>query len=76
MVCGVSVTQRLVLCCCSRFDLEQSQTHDEAQRERSLRERLSREKDMMTGEVFSLRQQLEVNALTALWPLESIQGYG
>ncbi|XP_031428134.1 unconventional myosin-XVIIIa-like isoform X2 [Clupea harengus] len=42
-----------------KFDLEQSQTHDEAQRERSLRERLSREKDMMTGEVFSLRQQLE-----------------
>uniref|UniRef100_A0A4W4HQ72 Myosin XVIIIAb n=1 Tax=Electrophorus electricus TaxID=8005 RepID=A0A4W4HQ72_ELEEL len=42
-----------------KFDLEQSQAQEEVQRERSQREKLSREKDMLTGEAFSLRQQLE-----------------
>ncbi|XP_028856198.1 unconventional myosin-XVIIIa isoform X11 [Denticeps clupeoides] len=42
-----------------KFDSEQTQSQEEVQRERSLREKLSREKDMLTGEVFSLRQQLE-----------------
>lgn len=47
-----------------RFDSEQSQAQEEVQKERSQREKLSREKDMLTGEVFSLRQQLEVRRLT------------
>uniref|UniRef100_A0A6Q2YE31 Myosin XVIIIA b n=1 Tax=Esox lucius TaxID=8010 RepID=A0A6Q2YE31_ESOLU len=42
-----------------KFDSEQSLAQEEVQRERNLREKLSREKDMLTGEVFSLRQQLE-----------------
>ncbi|KAM6970335.1 unconventional myosin-XVIIIa isoform 2-T2 [Aplochiton taeniatus] len=42
-----------------KFDLEQNQTQDEVQRERSQREKLARERDMMTGEIFSLRQQLQ-----------------
>uniref|UniRef100_A0A671LFF5 Unconventional myosin-XVIIIa-like n=1 Tax=Sinocyclocheilus anshuiensis TaxID=1608454 RepID=A0A671LFF5_9TELE len=42
-----------------KFDSEQTQSQEEVQREKSLREKLSREKDMLTGEVFSLRQQLE-----------------
>ncbi|XP_076130981.1 unconventional myosin-XVIIIa isoform X3 [Alosa pseudoharengus] len=42
-----------------KFDLEQTQTHDEVQRERTMRDKLSREKDMLTGEVFTLRQQLQ-----------------
>ncbi|KAG1951677.1 unconventional myosin-XVIIIa [Pimephales promelas] len=42
-----------------KFDSEQTQAQEEVQREKSLREKLSREKDMLTGEVFSLRQQLE-----------------
>lgn len=43
-----------------RFDSEQTQAQEEVQRERGQREKLGREKDMLTGEVFSLRQQLEV----------------
>uniref|UniRef100_A0A668AP25 Myosin XVIIIA n=1 Tax=Myripristis murdjan TaxID=586833 RepID=A0A668AP25_9TELE len=43
-----------------KFDSEQSAAQEEVQRERSQREKLAREKDMLTGEVFSLRQQLEV----------------
>lgn len=43
-----------------RFDGELSAAQDEVQRERSLREKLAREKDMQSGEAFSLRQQLEV----------------
>ncbi|KAG5284552.1 hypothetical protein AALO_G00027940 [Alosa alosa] len=42
-----------------KFDLEQTQTHDEVQRERTIRDKLSREKDMLTGEVFTLRQQFQ-----------------
>ncbi|KAM4700158.1 unconventional myosin-XVIIIa isoform 3-T3 [Discoglossus pictus] len=42
-----------------RFDSELAQAQDEAQREKVLKEKLSREKDMLTSEVFSLRQQLE-----------------
>lgn len=46
-----------------RFDSEQSQAQEEVQKERSQREKLSREKDVLTGEVFSLRQHLEVSSL-------------
>nr|XP_042713949.1 unconventional myosin-XVIIIa isoform X27 [Chrysemys picta bellii] len=42
-----------------RFDSELAQAHEEAQREKLLREKLSREKDMLITEVFSLKQQLE-----------------
>ncbi|XP_044139616.1 unconventional myosin-XVIIIa-like isoform X8 [Bufo gargarizans] len=42
-----------------RFDTELAQAQDEAQREKVLKEKLSREKDILTSEVFSLRQQLE-----------------
>uniref|UniRef100_A0A673WMW2 Myosin XVIIIAa n=1 Tax=Salmo trutta TaxID=8032 RepID=A0A673WMW2_SALTR len=42
-----------------KFDLEQSQAQDEVLREKNLREKLGRERDMMTGELFSLRQQLQ-----------------
>uniref|UniRef100_A0A3B5LB85 Myosin XVIIIA b n=1 Tax=Xiphophorus couchianus TaxID=32473 RepID=A0A3B5LB85_9TELE len=42
-----------------KFDGELSAAQDEVQRERSLREKLAREKDMQSGEAFSLRQQLE-----------------
>ncbi|KAG7516385.1 unconventional myosin-XVIIIa-like isoform X3 [Solea senegalensis] len=42
-----------------KFDLEQNQAQAEVQRERSQREKLAREKDMMTGEMFNLRQQLQ-----------------
>ncbi|XP_015247579.1 PREDICTED: unconventional myosin-XVIIIa-like isoform X5 [Cyprinodon variegatus] len=42
-----------------KFDLEQSQAQDEVQREKSQREKLAREKDLMTGEIFNLRQQLQ-----------------
>uniref|UniRef100_A0A671P5J1 Unconventional myosin-XVIIIa-like n=1 Tax=Sinocyclocheilus anshuiensis TaxID=1608454 RepID=A0A671P5J1_9TELE len=42
-----------------KFDSEQTQAQEEVQREKSQREKLSREKGMLTGEVFSLRQQLE-----------------
>ncbi|XP_074528789.1 unconventional myosin-XVIIIa-like [Halichoeres trimaculatus] len=42
-----------------KFDLEQNQAQAEVQRERGQRERLAREKDIMTGEIFNLRQQLQ-----------------
>ncbi|XP_068601584.1 unconventional myosin-XVIIIa [Brachionichthys hirsutus] len=42
-----------------RFDSELSAVQEEVQRERSLREKLAREKDMLSGDAFSLRQQLE-----------------
>ncbi|XP_034608427.1 unconventional myosin-XVIIIa isoform X10 [Trachemys scripta elegans] len=42
-----------------RFDSELAQAHEEAQREKLLREKLSREKDMLIAEVFGLKQQLE-----------------
>ncbi|XP_041657271.1 unconventional myosin-XVIIIa-like isoform X2 [Cheilinus undulatus] len=42
-----------------KFDLEQNQSQAEVQRERSQREKLAREKDIMTGEIFNLRQQLQ-----------------
>ncbi|XP_050934334.1 unconventional myosin-XVIIIa isoform X3 [Lates calcarifer] len=42
-----------------KFDLEQNQAQAEVQREKSQREKLAREKDIMTAEVFNLRQQLQ-----------------
>ncbi|XP_053502050.1 unconventional myosin-XVIIIa isoform X2 [Ictalurus furcatus] len=42
-----------------KFDMEQNQTQDEVQRERAQREKLGREKDVLTGEVFTIRQQLQ-----------------
>ncbi|TKS83526.1 Unconventional myosin-XVIIIa [Collichthys lucidus] len=42
-----------------KFDLEQNQAQAEVQREKSQREKLAREKDLMTGEMFNLRQQLQ-----------------
>ncbi|XP_030297802.1 unconventional myosin-XVIIIa [Sparus aurata] len=42
-----------------KFDSELSAVQEEVQRERSLREKLAREKDILTGDAFSLRQQLE-----------------
>ncbi|XP_066455668.1 unconventional myosin-XVIIIa isoform X2 [Eleutherodactylus coqui] len=42
-----------------RFDTELAQAQEEAQREKVLKEKLSREKDLLTSEVFSIRQQLE-----------------
>lgn len=49
---------------CSRFDTEQNQAQAEVQRERSQREKLAREKDLLTGEMFNLRQQLQVSYST------------
>uniref|UniRef100_A0A4W5LKD8 Myosin XVIIIA n=1 Tax=Hucho hucho TaxID=62062 RepID=A0A4W5LKD8_9TELE len=42
-----------------KFDSEQNLSQEEVQREKNIREVLSREKDMLTGEVFSMRQQLQ-----------------
>ncbi|CAL8350260.1 unnamed protein product [Lota lota] len=42
-----------------KFDSEQSVSQEEVQRERSLREKLARERDVLAGEVLGLRQQLE-----------------
>ncbi|KAM8742626.1 unconventional myosin-XVIIIa-like isoform 5-T5 [Acanthopagrus schlegelii] len=42
-----------------KFDLEQNQAQAEVQRERSQREKLARDKDLMTGEIFNLRQQIQ-----------------
>nr|XP_054586613.1 unconventional myosin-XVIIIa isoform X6 [Nothobranchius furzeri] len=42
-----------------KVDLEQSQAQAEVQREKSQREKLAREKDIITGEIFNLRQQLQ-----------------
>ncbi|XP_046717678.1 unconventional myosin-XVIIIa isoform X2 [Silurus meridionalis] len=42
-----------------KFDLEQTQAQDEVQRERAQREKLARERDVLTGEVFTIRQQLQ-----------------
>ncbi|XP_067463759.1 unconventional myosin-XVIIIa isoform X3 [Thunnus thynnus] len=42
-----------------KFDLEQNQAQAEVQRERTQREKLARERDAMTGEMFNLRQQLQ-----------------
>ncbi|XP_034461767.1 unconventional myosin-XVIIIa-like isoform X4 [Hippoglossus hippoglossus] len=42
-----------------KFDMEQNQSQAEVQRERSQREKLAREKDIMAGEMFNLRQQLQ-----------------
>uniref|UniRef100_A0A4W5K305 Myosin XVIIIAa n=1 Tax=Hucho hucho TaxID=62062 RepID=A0A4W5K305_9TELE len=41
-----------------KFDLEQNQAQDEVLREKNLREKLGRERDMMTGELFSLHMEL------------------
>lgn len=43
-----------------RFDVEKNQVQEELQKERNLREKLARERDMMTGEMFTIRQQLQV----------------
>uniref|UniRef100_A0A7N6A5L2 Myosin motor domain-containing protein n=1 Tax=Anabas testudineus TaxID=64144 RepID=A0A7N6A5L2_ANATE len=48
-----------------KFDLEQNQTQTEVQREKTQREKLAREKDIMSGEMFNLRQQLQENELCA-----------
>lgn len=53
----------MCVCVCSRFDLEQNQAQTEVQREKSQREKLAREKDIMTAEIFNLRQQLQVRKL-------------
>lgn len=51
----------MCVCVCDhRFDLELNQAQDEVQREKTQREKLGREKDMLTGEVFTIRQQLQV----------------
>ncbi|XP_061659456.1 unconventional myosin-XVIIIa-like [Syngnathoides biaculeatus] len=42
-----------------KFDLEQNQAQSEVQRERSLREKLAREKDIMATEIFNIQQQLQ-----------------
>uniref|UniRef100_A0A3Q3IM08 Myosin XVIIIAb n=1 Tax=Monopterus albus TaxID=43700 RepID=A0A3Q3IM08_MONAL len=42
-----------------KFDSELSAAHEEVQREKNLRDKLAHEKDMLTGEAFSLRHQLE-----------------
>nr|XP_033952988.1 unconventional myosin-XVIIIa isoform X7 [Pseudochaenichthys georgianus] len=42
-----------------KFDSELSGVQEEVQREKSLKEKLAREKDMLAGDAFSLRQQLE-----------------
>ncbi|KAM9847161.1 unconventional myosin-XVIIIa-like [Aulostomus maculatus] len=42
-----------------KFDLEQNQAQAEVQRERSQKEKLARERDSMTGEMFNLHQQLQ-----------------
>ncbi|XP_062241141.1 unconventional myosin-XVIIIa isoform X4 [Platichthys flesus] len=42
-----------------KFDSELSGAQEEVQREKTLREKLAREKDLLAGEAFSLRQQLE-----------------
>lgn len=55
---------------CSRFDLEQNQAQAEVQRERGQREKLAREKDLMTGEMFNLRQQLQVSYFTLQYTLQ------
>lgn len=55
----------ILVCACSRFDLEQNQSQAEVQRERSQREKLARDKDLMTGEVFNLRQQIQVSYFKA-----------
>lgn len=63
---------------CSRFDLEQNQSQAEVQRERTQKEKLAREKDMMTGEMFNLRQQLQVSYFTEQTPdapLSSLRDY-
>ncbi len=43
-----------------RFDVEKNQSHEELQKERNQREKLGRERDMLTVEVFTIRQQLQV----------------
>ncbi|XP_019714468.1 unconventional myosin-XVIIIa-like isoform X2 [Hippocampus comes] len=42
-----------------KFDLEQNQAQAEVQRERSLREKLAREKDTLAAEIFNIHQQLQ-----------------
>ncbi|KAM9780789.1 unconventional myosin-XVIIIa-like isoform 3-T5 [Syngnathus typhle] len=42
-----------------KFDLEQNQAQAEVQREKSLREKLAREKDTMAAEIFNIHQQLQ-----------------
>ncbi|XP_047462778.1 unconventional myosin-XVIIIa-like isoform X9 [Mugil cephalus] len=42
-----------------KFDLEQNQAQAEVQREKIQKEKLARDKDLMTGEMFNLRQQLQ-----------------
>ncbi|KAI2659635.1 Unconventional myosin-XVIIIa [Labeo rohita] len=57
-----------------KFDVEKNQFHEELQKERNQREKLGRERDMLTGEVFTIRQQLQVRLKIeecVLLPLEA-----
>lgn len=51
--------------------MEQNQAQAEVQRERSQREKLAREKDMLAGELFNLRQQLQVRTPSQQEPPKS-----
>ncbi|XP_073685105.1 unconventional myosin-XVIIIa [Garra rufa] len=42
-----------------KFDVEKNQFHEELQKERNQREKLGRERDILTGEVFTIKQQLQ-----------------
>ncbi|XP_077098257.1 unconventional myosin-XVIIIa isoform X5 [Siphateles boraxobius] len=42
-----------------KFDVEKNQAQEELQKERNLREKLARDRDMLAGEMFTIRQQLE-----------------
>uniref|UniRef100_A0A672P081 Unconventional myosin-XVIIIa-like n=1 Tax=Sinocyclocheilus grahami TaxID=75366 RepID=A0A672P081_SINGR len=42
-----------------KFDVEKNQFQEELQKERNQREKLGRERDVLTGEVFTIRQQLQ-----------------
>ncbi|XP_056127306.1 unconventional myosin-XVIIIa isoform X4 [Rhinichthys klamathensis goyatoka] len=42
-----------------KFDVEKNQAQEELQKERNQREKLARDRDMLAGEMFTIRQQLE-----------------
>uniref|UniRef100_A0A8C2PX81 Myosin XVIIIAa n=1 Tax=Cyprinus carpio TaxID=7962 RepID=A0A8C2PX81_CYPCA len=42
-----------------KFDVEKNQFQEELQKERNQRDKLGRERDVLTGEVFTIRQQLQ-----------------
>lgn len=49
--------------CVRRFDSELAAVQEEVRAGGAVREKLSREKDLLMGDVFSLQQQLEVHTL-------------